>query len=126
MRDRLRLAPVHEGLLLAILLAAVAVIFSVQRGLDAWGELLRVGWSALLIAGLAGATQGLVEAKRGRRSGLSLTARFFSLLLVLVLANGLSGQPGHTFWTGGVVIATYAVAGFVTWVTLRNPGQRDA
>ena len=126
MRDRLKLAPVHEGLLLAILVAAVAMIFSVQRGLDAWGELLRMEWSALLTAGLAGAAQGFVEAKRGRRSGLSLTARFFSLLLVLVFTNGLSGQPGHTLWTGGVVIGAYAVAGFVTWVTVGDPNEQNA
>ncbi len=125
MRERLKLTPMHEVLLVGILAAAVAVVFSVQHGLDGWGELLRVGWSALVVAGLAGAAQGLVEARRGRHGMLSFTVRFFSLLLVVFLANRVSGQLAAAFWAGAVVVTAYAVAGSVTWVAARGLSRED-
>lgn len=116
MEDMLRLTPVHEGLLLTVSVAVVAVLFSVQDGLDAWGELLRIGWSALLAAGLAGLAQGLVEATRGRRSGLALVLRFFSLLLVFALAIQLRRDLDYSVWADGVILAAYFVPSFAMWV----------
>ena len=126
MSDKLRLTPLHEGLLLAVSVVAVAVLFTVQDGLYAWGELLRSAWPALLAAGLAGVAQGFVEATRGRPSGLSLVLRFFSLVLVFYLARQVGRDLDLSLWADGVILAAYFVPAFAAWVAAADPDTRGA
>ena len=125
MKDRLKLTPLHEGLFAAVCATAVVAIFSVQHGSSGWADLLRTGWYALLAGALAGATQGFVEARRGRESDVSFATRLATLALMFFFATRLSSRMGDAFWAGGLVITAYFLAAFATWAAGADLSQRS-
>ncbi len=125
MKDRLKLTPLHEGLFVAVCATAVVVIFSVQHGSNGWANLLRTGWYALLVGALAGATQGFVEARRRRESGISFATRLATLALMFYVFHQLSSRMGNAFWAGALVITAYYLAAFATWAAGADLSQRS-